>query len=247
MKTYTVTDLANFSGVSVRALHHYDHLGLLSPAERMEGGKRVYNRESLYQLQQILFYKEAGFSLQEIGELLLESPDDKIARLKQQKNRILDKRWRMDRLLNTIESTINELKNQNGMMNEQELYAGFSKEETAEMRKEVAERWGPDTLEESETRLKKKTPAEFKQLKEAGENIVQRMAQSMNLPIDHPEVQQLVMEYFEHQQEFRAIDKEQYSHLGQLYVEDERFTAYYEKRKEGLAKFVSEAIAYFCR
>ena len=247
MKTYSVTDLASFSGVSVRTLHHYDQLGLLSPVKRKENGARVYDRESLYRIQQILFYKEIGFSLKEIGQFLLESPTDRVEWLKQQKDRILSERDRMTQLLKTIESTITELKNKNGMMNERELYAGFSREEMANMRKEVAERWGADTLEESETKLKKKTPAEFKQLKEEGEAIVKRLGESMSLPIDHPEVQDLIHEYFVHQQEFRPIDKEQYAQLGQLYIDDERFKAYYEKRKEGLAQFVHEAIAYFSR
>lgn len=247
MKTYSVTDLANFSGVSVRTLHHYDQLGLLSPIKRKENGTRVYNRESLYRLQQILFYKEVGFSLKEIDQFLLESPTDRVDWLKQQKDRILQERDRMTQLLVTIESTITELKNEKGMMNEKELYAGFSREETADIRKEVADQWGADTLEESETKLKKKTPAEFKQLKREGENIVQRMGASMNLPIDHPEVQQLVQEYFEHMQEFRPIDKEGYLQLGQLYIEDERFKAYYEDRKQGLAQFVHNAITYYCK
>lgn len=247
MKTYSVTDLANFSGVSVRTLHHYDQLGLLSPIKRKENGTRVYNRESLYRLQQILFYKEVGFSLKEIDQFLLESPTDRVDWLKQQKDRILQERDRMTQLLVTIESTITELKNEKGMMNEKELYAGFSREETADIRKEVADRWGADTLEESETKLKKKTPAEFKQLKREGENIVQRMGASMNLPIDHPEVQQLVHKYFEHLQEFRPIDKEGYLQLGQLYIEDERFKAYYEDRKQGLAQFLHNAITYYCK
>ena len=70
MTKYSVKQLSELAGVTVRTLHHYDRIGLLSPAQRSESGYRYYGRAELLRLQQILFYRELGFRLQEIGDIL---------------------------------------------------------------------------------------------------------------------------------------------------------------------------------
>lgn len=248
MKTYSVQQLADFSGVTVRTLHHYDSIGLLPPLPRKNGEKRLYDRASLYRLQQILLYKEAGFSLQNIGELLEEGAPTKAAWLRKQRYLIEQEGKRIAVLLNTIDKTIEELEKQKFMLSEKELYEGFSSEESAKIRAEVVDRWGQEELDKSENHLRKKTPGAFKALKEEGQQLTQSIARSMSLPIDHPEVQQKIDLYFVHMKEFRPeLDLEQFEQLAQLYVEDERFTEYYEKHAKGLARYISDAIVYYCK
>lgn len=248
MKTYSVQQMASFSGVTVRTLHHYDTIGLLKPLPRHNGEKRLYDRSSLYRLQQILLYREAGFSLNKIGELLNEGAPTKAALLRKQRVLIEQEGKRLQTLLNTIDRTIEELEKEKFMLTEKELYDGFSQEETQKMRAEVSDRWGADELKTCEEHLLKKTPGEFKALKDEGTQLVKSIAQSMTLPVDHPEVQQKIDSYFVHMKEFRPLlDLEQFRQLAHLYVEDDRFTNYYEQHATGLARFISDAILYFTK
>ena len=79
MSNYTVKQLARLSGVSVRTLHHYDEIGLLRPAFIGENRYRYYGREELLRLQDILFHRELGVPLQEIGRLLEHEGRDRVA------------------------------------------------------------------------------------------------------------------------------------------------------------------------
>jgi MerR family transcriptional regulator, thiopeptide resistance regulator len=83
MGRYTVRQLARLSGVSVRTLHHYDEIGLLKPAFIGENRYRYYGREELLRLQDILFHRELGVPLQEIGRLLGRERRDRVEILSQ--------------------------------------------------------------------------------------------------------------------------------------------------------------------
>ncbi|MCB0735918.1 MAG: MerR family transcriptional regulator [Bacteroidetes bacterium] len=245
---YSVQELAQFANVSVRTLHHYHQVGLLVPEHRTESGARRYTRESLYQLQQILLYKQAGLSLKQIDQLLAKGAPERLRLLRQQRLWVQQEQKRLKTLLNTIDQTIVELENTKTMMTEKDLYAGFSNDQMQKMRDEVKERWGEDELTKSEDHLKQKTPADFKALKQEGEDLVAKIGKGMNLPVDHIEVQTNIAAYFEHMKGFRPdLTKEGFAALADLYVEDERFKAYYEKVADGLAEYISKAIKYFCK
>ncbi|MGB0429207.1 MAG: MerR family transcriptional regulator [Bacteroidia bacterium] len=247
-KQFTVQEVANLAGVSVRTLHHYDQVELLVPEMRAQNGTRLYGRESLYRLQQILLYKQAGLSLKQIDQLLGKGAPERLALLQKQRNWVQLEQRRLKTLLTTIDKTIDELKNTKAMMTEEELYAGFGKAESEKIRAEVKERWGANELEKSETHLKQKAPADFKSMKKEGEELVAKIGRSMNLPKDHPEVQTLIEAYFEHMQGFRPdLTLEGFAQLADLYVEDERFTTYYEKVAKGLSSYISKAIKYYCK
>ena len=99
----SISQVARLTGISIRTLQYYDEIGLLKPSELTASGYRLYNDEALQTLQQILFFKELGFSLKEIKEIL-ENPDfDKIAAFKKQKELFLLKRNRINRLIELLE------------------------------------------------------------------------------------------------------------------------------------------------
>lgn len=98
----TISQVAKLTGISIRTLQYYDEIGLLKPSELTSSGYRLYNDEALQTLQQILFFKELGFQLGEIKEIL-EKPDfDRIAAFKNQKELLLLKRNRTDRLIQLL-------------------------------------------------------------------------------------------------------------------------------------------------
>ena len=102
MATYTVKQLARLSGVSVRTLHHYDEIGLLKPSFVGENRYRYYGREELLRLQDILFHRELGVPLQEIGKLLAREGRDRVAILSRHRQMLAERIASSRRLLETI-------------------------------------------------------------------------------------------------------------------------------------------------
>lgn len=99
----TISQVARLTGVSIRTLQYYDEIGLLKPSELTTAGYRMYDDNALQILQQILFFKELGFSLKEIKEILAKPDFDRIAAFKKQKELFLLKRNRLDRLIQLLE------------------------------------------------------------------------------------------------------------------------------------------------
>src|SRR5256885_13104676 len=122
---YTVKQLALMSGVSVRTLHLYDEMALLRPAYIKENGYRIYEEPQLLMLQQILFYRELGFELKRIKEILSQRQFEKIAALKSHREVLEKNVVRTRTLIATIDKTIKHLKGTKKMKNE-ELFTGFS-------------------------------------------------------------------------------------------------------------------------
>lgn len=99
----SISQVAKLTGISIRTLQYYDEIDLLKPSELTSSGYRLYDENALQALQQILFFKELGFSLKEIKEIL-ENPDfDRIAAFKKQKELFLLKRNRINRLIQLLE------------------------------------------------------------------------------------------------------------------------------------------------
>ena len=130
---------------------------------------------------------------------------------------------------------------------DEELYEGFSKEQIADMRAELVARWGEDELTNSEQRVQNMGKEKWKEVKQEAEEISILLATLMDLPVDDIKVQQAVAIHYAHIGHFYEVSKERYSGLGKMYVDDARFTAYYEKYRPGLAKFLHEAIEVFCK
>jgi MerR family transcriptional regulator, thiopeptide resistance regulator len=141
MSRYTVKQLAKLSGVSVRTLHHYDEIGLLRPAFTGENRYRYYGREELLRLQNILFHRELGVPLQEIGRLLQFDGRDRIAILRRHREALADRVERSRQLLTTIDRTIAELSGDE-TMDDRDLYEGFSPEKQAEYEHWLVDRYG---------------------------------------------------------------------------------------------------------
>jgi DNA-binding transcriptional MerR regulator len=141
MGNYTVKQLARLSGVSIRTLHHYDEIGLLKPAFLGENRYRYYGREELLRLQDILFHRELGVPLQDIGKLLATEGSNRVTILSQHREMLAERVERSRQLLHTIDRTIAQL-NGEGTMNDKDLYNGFAPEKQAQYEAELVERYG---------------------------------------------------------------------------------------------------------
>lgn len=144
-RDYSVGQLARLSGVSVRTLHHYDHIGLLRPAHLADNGYRIYGRREALRLQEILFYRDVGMSLSEIAAVL-DGPVDAVDRLMRHRARLSQEASRTVKIIETLDATIAHLKGEQEMTTE-DLYRPFSDARQAEYRDWLVSTYGDDMAE----------------------------------------------------------------------------------------------------
>ena len=142
-----VKEVAQLTGVSVRTLHHYDDIGLLTPDGLTEAGYRLYSDDNLATLQQILFFRELGFSLKKIKELLDSPSYDRQEAFEMQRKMLIEERERLDRVIETIEKTIQHEKGELGMTNE-EKFKGFDFSHNP-YEQEARDRWGDEAVDKA--------------------------------------------------------------------------------------------------
>lgn len=240
---YTVKQLAALSGVSIRTLHYYDGIGLLKPSYIKENGYRCYEKKELLKLQQILFFKELDFPLEEIFKMLNAQDFNRNEALKDQKKLLLIKKSRIEKLIQTID---NNLKGGENMSND-DLFASFNDDELVENMKEAKSRWGhTDAYKQSVERTKNWTKADYELVKKEAEAFNKELASVMGKDINSDEVQSLIEKHYRGIQYFYDCPYDVYRGLGEMYVSDPRFTKTYDKVKPGLAVFLRNAISYYC-
>lgn len=247
MKQYSVQKLAKIAGVSVRTLHLYDQKGLLKPHMRTETRYRMYGEKELLRLQQILFYKELDFSLQEIKEILNRSDFDLASALQNHRAALEAKHRKIETLLITIDKTIIHLKNGGNMLQDEELYEGLSKEQADAYRNEAIEKWGKETVEKSEFQLKKMSKAELDILKTEFLEIGKQLGESVNEEPTSRKIQSLIAKHYECICKFWGTKPtaEAYIGLGELYVSDNRYTLQNNISNEAFAPFMSKAMKFY--
>lgn len=246
MKQLTVKELAEAAGVTVRTLHVYDKLGLLKPSLRTEKNYRYYGRDELLRLQQILFYKELGLPLADIGEILDAPGFDLAEALESHKTVLQQKQADITSMIATIDKTILNLKGQMNMTHE-ELYAGLPREQAAQWRKEAHEKW-PEQVKHSEQMLMKMNKAEFDRLQADFKQTNERLAKLMHEDPASDVVQQEIAQHYQSILKFWGKPEaaaEAYKGLGQLYVADERYCMTDGKPNAALARFLHDAMHHY--
>ncbi len=247
MKEYTVRQLAKIADVSVRTLHHYDHIGLLKPASRNDAGYRFYGEAELLRLQQILFFRELDFRLIDISQILDSPGFEPVAALELHKKELEMRAERIDALLETIEKTIRKLKGEKIEMSDQELYGGLSKEQAEAYTEEAKRRWDPKLVDETNAKVKKWSKEKWASVNRELDDILKELAALMGTPVSDPEVQALIARHHAYLDNFYEVKPKMYQGLVELYVEDQRFHVYFEKYRAGLADYLAEAIQVYCK
>ena len=236
-----IKEFAEFTGVSVRTLHYYDEIGLLRPAEVDRfTGYRFYDEQSLFRMQEILFYRELDFSLKSIGEILSSPNYNKEMALKEQKKLLTLKKERLERLISAIDHAV---KGENVM-------SAFDNHEFETYKAEAQERWGKtDAYREHAAKTKDYGTDKWNSLAAGMDIIFGDFALCMKNGVmpDAEETQSLVKKLQDHITEnYYVCTKEILFGLGQMYVGDERFKNNIDKHADGTAACVSEAIACLC-
>ncbi len=242
---YTVKAVAQLAGVTVRTLHHYDQIGLLRPTSVSRAGYRLYTTADLERLQQVLFFRELGFGLEEIKRIV-NSPDfDRRRALLSHRKMLLEKQKRLARLIESVDRTIEAIE-RSEELDEKEMFEGFEgldRKQLEEWRAEARQRWGADRVDESWRRASRFTKEDWEEIKRESQEINEGLAARTGRDPSDPEVQALIERHFRQIDErFYTVTPEIYRGLGDLYVNDPRFAANYERVKPGLARFMKEAM-----
>jgi DNA-binding transcriptional MerR regulator len=241
---YTVGELAKLTGVTVRALHHYDEIGLVRPSRRSAAGYREYDEADVLRLQQVLVYRELGLPLDDIATVLDDPDFDRVRALRQHREVLLGKRARLDALLAAIDAAI-RIKEET-MTNDQvkSLFDGFSPEVYDA---EARERWGDtESYKESARRTKRYGKAEWQTIRDEADAIYARLAELMKLgaaPTDARVQEQIEAHRAHIDRWFYPCSHQMHVGLGELYVADPRFTANLDKLGAGFARYLRDAIA----
>jgi len=241
---YTVKQLSDLAGVTIRTLHYYDEIGLLKPSAYGDNGYRYYGDESLLGLQQILFYRQLDLPLDQIKQIM-GSPDfDLISALASHRKELLKRIAQMERLIATVDDTILHLKG-NKEMSKRQFFEAFSDEQQAEYEKEAEQMYDPATVKAANKKWKNYTAAEKQGIQDEGNAVYEDILLAMPKGASSPEAQAGVERWRRHIEYFWVPDDEQLLGLVDLYNNDPRFKANYDKIDPHLAEFMREAVKVY--
>jgi DNA-binding transcriptional MerR regulator len=256
---WSIAEVARMSGVSSRALRHYDATGLVTPAYTAANGYRYYEREQLLRLQRVLLLRELGVGLREIKATLDAEPEigpGWLDALRRHHHGLLAERDRLGRLAQTVARTIDELAaelkqpttegttmTQPTINRPENLFEGFN---PAEHEQEARERW-PEQAEEAHRLARGFTPEQTEAMQREMTQHIIRMAELMvaGTPADDPAVLDELDWHYRHVSAFWTPSAAAYANLGQMYVDDERFANNYERVATGLAAYTRDAMAAY--
>jgi DNA-binding transcriptional MerR regulator len=240
-----VGEVAALAGVTVRTLHHYDRICLLSPSGRTAAGYRSYSPTDLDRLHQVLLYRELGFPLEEVATLLDDPSADPAAHLRRQHRLLRDRLERTSAMIAAVEKEM-EARQIGISLTPEERFEVFGEHDPAQYDAEVEERWGET---EAYTQSKRKTAAystkDWLRIKAEGADVEARFAAALRdgVAADSERAMDIAEEHRQQiSRNFYDCPPELHAGLGRMYVEDERFTAHYEQITPGLAQFVSTAV-----
>ena len=241
-----VGEVARLAGVTVRTLHHYDEIGLLRPGARSAAGYRLYDGDDLLRLQRVLAYRELGFGLDEIGRVLDEAgPDDEVALLRRQRDALAGRIARLQQVLAAVTPTM-EARTMGIELTPAEILEVFGDDDPTRYADEAAQRWGgTDPYRQSHERSRRYTKADWQQVKAEQEASTARYAEVFAAGAAPTSVEamdaaeahrQLITRWF------YDCPPQLHRGLGDLYVDDPRFTAHYDAHGDGLARWVRDAV-----
>lgn len=245
---YTVKQLAELAGISARTLRYYHQIGLLKPGRVSDAGYRFYGPAEVDRLQQILFYRELGFPLEEITSLLDDPNFDRQAALQSHLAALQHQRERLDSLILTVEKTIQHETGGTDMSDE-EKFEGFKarivQENEEKYGAEIRAKYGDQEIDRANARVLSLTKEEYDAWNALGAEILSGLEQAVRSNADPKgEAGKHLAVLHRH---WLSYSWEQYSPaahkgLAQMYVNDDRSTAYYDRNIPGCAAFLHDAI-----
>ncbi|HHU48547.1 MAG: MerR family transcriptional regulator [Caldicoprobacterales bacterium] len=249
---YTVSKLAELAGVSPRTLRYYDEIGLLSPTRISSNGYRIYGQKEVDRLQQILFYRELGVPLDEIGRVLTAKNFDGLSALQNHLAGLLERREQLELLIANVEKTIKAMKGEI-IMTDKEKFEGFLKkmvdDNERQYGEEIRKKYGEETVKRSNAKVLNMSKEQYAAL----EKLTKELNETLKKAVDKGDPgSELAQKACELHKKWLCFYWDKYSkeaHIGvtQMYVDDPRFSEYYERIAPGCAVFLRDAVAIYCQ
>lgn len=247
---YTVQKLGKMAGVSTRTLRYYDEIGILKPARINSSGYRIYGKAEVDRLQQILFYRELGVSLERILEIVASPTFDGTFALREHRERLLAKREQLDLLIANIDKTIEASEGRMAMA-DKEKFEGFKQKMVDENEKkygeEIRAKYGNDQVDRSNKKVMGMTDKQFAEAEKLGADVLAVLKAALKTGDPASGLAQRAADL--HRQWlccfWDAYTKEAHAGIAQMYIDDERFTSYYDREQPGTAAFLRDAVLIY--
>ncbi|NLG05870.1 MAG: MerR family transcriptional regulator [Clostridia bacterium] len=246
--TYTIKKLAALAGVSTRTLRYYDEIRLLIPKRKADSDYRIYGESEVDRLQQILFYREMGLELSAIKEILDAESFEQVAALKSHLVELQKKRERLDLLIENVTKTIRK---EEGFqkMSDSEKFKGFKEElirdNEAAYGEEIRSKYGEEAVSARNAKILSLSEEEYNYIEELSEEIHKRLETAVSSGADPNGTEGKEIAELHRQWLCRSTPKysvKMHRGLAEMYLCDERFTAYYDRKMSGCTQFLRDAI-----
>lgn len=248
---YSIKELSDMAGVSARTLRYYGEIGLLFPLRTNQAGYRFYGEKEVELLQQILFYKERGLGLEEIKSIVYEKDFDILFALHNHLEELENQKQRLEGLISIVKKTISAKKGER-IMSDQERFEMWKEkliqENEEKYGQEVREKYGDASMEESTQKMKDMTEEDYGRFKALEGEIRGRLkaAVTNGMSPESQEGKQIVLLHKEWLcMTCKSYYKQRHRGIVDMYVMDERFTAYYDSEVRGCAAFLNKAGVYW--
>jgi DNA-binding transcriptional MerR regulator len=244
---YTVQKLSKLAGISTRTLRYYDEIGILKPARINSSGYRIYGQKEIDLLQQILFYRELGVNLENIKNILLSPSFNITNALKEHREKLLAKRQQLDMLISNVDKTIASTEGRI-IMSDKEKFEGFKKQmiddNEKKYGKEIREKYGDNLVNESNKKFKNMSKEQYDEFEKLGVKVIDTLKEAFATNDPSSALAQRAADLHRQWLTYSWSDYSMEAHAGlaQMYVDDERFTAFYDKYQSGLTAFLRDAV-----
>lgn len=247
---YKIQKLAKLAGISARTLRYYDEIGLLKPARINSSGYRIYGSIEVERLQQIMFYRELGVELENIKEILTSTSFSQNNALREHHQKLLDKKKQLELLIANVEKTIATTEGRT-IMSDNEKFEGFKQKiiEDNERKygKEIRDKYGDESVDCTNRKIKNMTKEQYEAVEELSKKVNEAIGLAFETGDPESELAQKACEY--HKQwllkYWSDYSKEAHMALAQMYVDDERFTEYYDRIAPGCTIFLRDAMRIY--
>lgn len=248
---YGIRELSQLAGVSARTLRYYDGIGLLKPRYVSEAGYRFYGEEEVALLQQILFYRERGFDLKRIRQILYRDDFDIMNALEEHLLELEEQKRHMEALIRTVKQTIRQVKGE-CRMSDQEKFEVFKeriiRENEDEHGKEIREKYGDEEVDAANRKLMDMSEADYERFKDIEEDIKTLLKEGIMSGIrpDGEEAKKIVLLHKEWLgMTWKKYTEEAHKAIANMYICDERFRAYYDAEVSGCAGLLEQAVRFW--
>ena len=248
---YSIKQLAQLAGVSARTLRYYDEIHLLKPLYVNEAGYRFYGEEQLNLLQQILFYRERGLPLQQIAAVLYDGQFDILAALEEHLLELKKRQQQTNQLIATVQKTIAAMKGEYEMQDTEKFEAfkqNLVQQHEEQYGAELRQNYGGEEVDASQRKILNMTEGDYERFKNLAAEIQRQLetAVKTNQPSNSEAARAIVMLHKEWLgMTWKCYTAEAHQGVAQMYIADERFQQYYDRKVKGCAAFLEQAVRYW--